>query len=36
MVTATVSGVGTISRMVLAWRADRRTAKEAELKLVQL
>ena len=36
MITAVGSVVGTISTMVLAWRADRRTAKEAELKLVQL
>jgi hypothetical protein len=36
MVTALGSIIGTISTVVLAWRTDRRTAKEAELKLVQL
>ena len=36
MVTAVGSVIGTISTVLLAWRADRRTAKESELKLVQL
>jgi cell shape-determining protein MreC len=36
MITAVVSVVGTVSTMVLAWRADLRTAKESALKLVQL
>jgi len=35
MVTAIGSLIGTISTVVLAWRTDRRAAKEAELKLVQ-
>jgi hypothetical protein len=36
-VVAAITGmVGTISTVVLAWRTDRRTAKEADLKLVQL
>lgn len=36
MVTAVGSVVGTISTIILAWRADRRTARESELKLLQL
>ncbi len=36
MVTAIGSVIGTVSTVVLAWRTDRRTAKEAELKLVQM
>ena len=36
MITALVSLVGTISTVTLAWRADRRTAKESDLKLIQL
>jgi|SRR5271157_594935 len=36
LVTAFVSLIGTISTVILAWRADRRTAKESELKLIQL
>ena len=36
MVTAVGSVLGTFSTVFLAWRADRRTAKESDLKLVQL
>jgi len=36
LVTAIGSVVGTISTIYLAWRADRRTARESELKLVQM
>jgi hypothetical protein len=31
-----ISSVGTISTVILAWRTDRRSAKEADLKLIQL
>jgi hypothetical protein len=36
LVTAIGSVLGTISTIILAWKADRRTAKESELKLVQM
>lgn len=32
IVTAIGGVIGTISTVILAWRADRRTAKESELK----
>jgi|SRR5450631_3223290 hypothetical protein len=34
--TAFVSLVGTVSTVILAWRADRRATKESNLKLMQL
>lgn len=34
--TAIGSLIGTVSTVLLAWRADWRTAKECDLKLVQL
>jgi len=33
---AIIAAVGTVSTMVLGWRADRRAANESELKLLQL
>jgi hypothetical protein len=36
LVTTIVSAVGTISTVFFAWRTDRRTAKESELKLIQM
>ena len=36
LLTAVASLVGTISTVLLAWRADPRTAKESDLKLIQL
>jgi hypothetical protein len=36
IITAFVNVFGTISTVTLAWRADRRTAKESDLKLIQL
>jgi membrane protein YqaA with SNARE-associated domain len=36
LTTAIGSVLGTISTIILAWRVDRRTAKESELKLVQM
>ena len=36
IITAFVSVFGTISTEILAWRADRRTARESDLKMVQL
>jgi hypothetical protein len=36
MVTAIGSLIGTVFTVIFAWRADRRTAKESELKLVQM
>jgi membrane protein implicated in regulation of membrane protease activity len=36
LVTAFASLIGTISTVILAWRADRRTAKESSLKLSQM
>jgi hypothetical protein len=35
-ITAIVTAIGTISTLILAWRTDRRTAKESELKMIQL
>jgi hypothetical protein len=35
-VTAIVSAIGTISTIILAWRSDRRDAREKELKIAQL
>jgi hypothetical protein len=34
--TAIISAIGTISALVLAWRSDRRDAREKELKIAQL
>jgi hypothetical protein len=31
-----IGSVGTICTVILAWRADRRTARESDLKVVQL
>jgi hypothetical protein len=36
LITAIISGLGTISTLVLAWRADKRASKESELKVTQL
>jgi len=36
MVTGCVSALGTVSTVVLAWRADRRAAKESDLKMIQM
>ncbi|HSY36312.1 MAG TPA: hypothetical protein VK814_11230 [Acidobacteriaceae bacterium] len=36
LTAAVVSILGTISTVILAWRADRRTAKESDLKVIQL
>jgi hypothetical protein len=35
-ITAIVSLLGTASTVFLAWRGDRRAAKESELKVVQM
>jgi hypothetical protein len=34
--TAVISAIGTISTIILAWRSDRRDAREKELKIAQL
>ena len=34
--TAVLSAIGTISTVMLAWRSDRRDAREQELKIKQL
>jgi hypothetical protein len=34
--TAVMTAIGTISAVILAWRADRRTAREQALKIEQL
>ena len=34
--TAFITGSGTISGLILAWRKDRRTAREMELKNIEL
>jgi hypothetical protein len=36
LITAIGSVVGTISTIILAWRADKRSAKENEFKVVQM
>jgi hypothetical protein len=35
-VTAIISAAGTVSTVILAWRADRRSAKESDLKVIQM
>jgi hypothetical protein len=34
--TALISAIGTISAVILAWRSDRRDAREKALKIAQL
>src|SRR5215213_924637 len=34
--TAVISAIGTVSTIILAWRSDRRDAREKELKIAQL
>jgi hypothetical protein len=36
IIAAFVSTIGTVSTVILAWRADHRTAKESDLKLDHL
>jgi hypothetical protein len=36
LITGIVSAIGTISTVILAWRADRRSARESDLKMIQL
>jgi hypothetical protein len=35
-ITTLIAALGTISTMILAWRTDRRTAKESDLKIIQM
>ena len=36
VITGFISAIGTVSTVILAWRADRRSAKESNLKMIQM
>jgi uncharacterized membrane protein YidH (DUF202 family) len=36
IITAFVSAIGTVSTVILAWRADRRSTRESDLKILQM